>query len=365
MSTGGRLRVALDATPLLGPRTGVGEFCLRALEQLGRRPDLDVGAFAVSWRKRYELAGQVPPGVTVLDRPMPARPLHKSWSYLPFPPIEAFIGPVDVVHGTNFVVPPARRAATVVTVHDLTVVHFPEMCQPATLAYPRLVRQAVRRGAWVHTPSRFVAGEVVELLGVPPERVRAVHHGVAPLPARSPAGAPAPGLLPGWAKRYVLAVGTVEPRKDFPTLVRAFAPVSAGRADLALVIAGEDGWGRAELDAAVAACPARDQVVRLGRVGDAERDELVAGATVLAYPSRYEGFGFPALEAMAAGTAVVTTRCGALQEVLGDAACFVDVGDADALAGALEHLVDDGQARLELSERGLAQAAGYTWEASA
>ena len=365
-SPGGRvLRVALDATPLLGHRSGVGEFCRRSLQALALRDDVAVAAFAVSWRRRHRLASEIPPGVTLVDRPMPARPLHKSWSVWAFPPIELFIGPVDVVHGTNFVVPPARRAAAVVTVHDLTPVHFPELVERSTLTYPGLVRKALRRGAWVHTPSEFVAREVVEVFGAPPERVRAVHLGMVPPPARAGGAADGLALLPVWVRQYVLAVGTVEPRKDLPTLVRAFGPVAVDHPGLALVIAGREGWGQAALDEAVDASPARDQVVRLGRVEDAARDALVAGATVLAYPSLYEGFGFPPLEAMAAGTPVVTTRCGALQEVLGDAARFVDVGDADGLAGALEQLVDDDAARQELARRGRERAALYTWEACA
>ena len=271
------LRVALDATPLLDARSGVGEFCRRALQALSQRDDLAVEAYAVSWRRRHGLRSEVPPGVTVLDRPMPARPLHKSWSVWPLPPIELFIGRVDVVHGTNFVVPPARRAATVVTVHDLTPVYFPELVERATLAYPGLIRKALRRGAWVHTPSEFVAREVVEVFGAPPERVRAVHHGIVPPAPHSPGSADGLALLPGWVRRYVLAVGTVEPRKDLPTLVRAFGSMATGHPDLALVIAGRDGWGQAQLEEAVAASPARDQVVRLGRIEDIARDALGGG----------------------------------------------------------------------------------------
>lgn len=372
--------VAIDATPLLDVMTGVGEFCLRAMGALALRGDLDVSAYAVSWRRRHGLVAKVPPGVAVRDRPMPARPLNKSWSFWPLPPVELLIGAADVVHGTNFVVPPTWRAAAVVTVHDLTPVRFPEMCRAATLAYPGLVKKALRRGAWVHTPTWSVAEEVVEVLGAPPERVRAVHHGLAPpLLLRQPAGgaalqgppvlahaAPvAPGLLPPWVEKYVLAVGTVEPRKDFPTLVRAFDLIAGDHPELALVIAGPDGWGTAALDDVVAASPWRDRVVRPGWVADATRDALIAGAVVLACSSRYEGFGFPPLQAMALGTPVVATRCGALVEVLGEDASFVDVGDHEALAAALDRLLCDDGPRAELARRGQSRAEKFTWEASA
>ncbi|MHB1787921.1 MAG: hypothetical protein ACYCVN_00460 [Acidimicrobiales bacterium] len=122
-----RLSVAVDATPLLGSSTGVGKFCSGALSGLAARQDLAVGAFAVTWRRRHALGARVPPGVTVLDRAMPARPLHAAWRHGDLPPLEWFIGRQDVVHGSNFVVPPTSSAARVVTVHDLTVLRFPEL----------------------------------------------------------------------------------------------------------------------------------------------------------------------------------------------------------------------------------------------
>jgi glycosyltransferase involved in cell wall biosynthesis len=264
----------------------------------------------------------------------------------------------DVVHGTNYVVPPARASALVVTVHDLSALRFPEWCRPAARAYPDLVKKAVDRGAWVHADSTFVAREVTELLGVPATRVRAVHLGVSPPSAAGPAAR----ALPDWVTSYILAVGTVEPRKGFPLLVDAFGRLAGGHPGLALVIAGSSGWGSADLDRAVAACPAGERVLRLGWVDDQQRDALTAAATVFAYPSRYEGFGLPPLQAMAAGTPVVASDCGALAEVLGDAALLVPAGDADSLAGALGRLLDDAGARSQLSQRGIGRAATFTWE---
>ena len=218
----GRLSVGVDATPLLGAPTGVGVFCAGALGGLGARPDVDVSAFAVSWRRRHRIAALVPPGVPTAQRAMPARPLHASWGRSSLPPVEWFIGRHDVVHGTNFVVPPTRRAGRVMTVHDLTVVLYPELCDPPTLAYPDLIRRAAREGAWVHTPSRFVADQVVAELGIDPERVRAVHHGIPPAPIGASRQPEVPFTLPDGCHRYVLAVGTIEPRKDYPLLVSAF-----------------------------------------------------------------------------------------------------------------------------------------------
>lgn len=354
------LNVALDVTPLLGPRTGVGEFCAGAIGALSAPPASSLvspRAFAVTWRRRDHLSGQLPTAMPVAGRPMPARPVQWVWRRFDLPSIEWWAGEVDVVHGTNFVVPPARGAARVATVHDLTAVRYPELCEPVSRGFPDLVRRALAKGAWVHTPSAFVAEEVVELLGADPDRVRAVHHGVPAIPPANRSMDPPPGM-----GAYVLALGTIEPRKDHPSLVRAFDLLAGVHPELGLVLAGPDGWGTAALEEATAASGFARRIVRLGYVSEARRAELLAGAAVFAYPSRYEGFGFPPLEAMASGIPVVTTDAGALPEVVGDAALMVPSGDPERLASALETALYDDGARAELVEKGRRRAASFRWE---
>ncbi len=299
---------------------------------------------------------------------MPARPLHAAWSNSSWPPVEWFIGRRDVVHGTNFVVPPTTGAARVVTVHDLTVVLYPELCDPPTLRFPDLVRRAVAEGAWVHTPSQFVADQVVEEFSVHPDRVRAVHHGIpAPPPPRSLGTADGllPIHLPETCDRYVLAVGTIEPRKDYPLLVSAFDAVAGSHESVALVVVGADGWGSDRFTTAVEASPFADRIVRPGYLDEAGLDAVLRQASVLAYPSRYEGFGFPPLQAMAVGVPVVATAAGAVPEVVGDGALVVDTGDRDGLAEALGRVLDGGSGVEELVERGRRRSAEFTWEACA
>lgn len=357
------LRVGVDATPLLGRPTGVGAFCAGALGGLGALAEtggLEISAFAVSWRRRHGIDRLVPAKVSTGARPMPARPLQRAWRRTRFLPIEWFVGPIDVVHGTNFVVPPTRRAARVVTVHDLTTVRFPELCDPPTLLYPALLRRAVADGAFVHTPSRFVAAEVVEMLGADPVRVRAVHSGVPPLPAPDPE---APDrFLPAGCRGYLLSVGTAEPRKDLPGLVAAFGEIAGDHPDLALVLAGPDGWGSADLAAAIDASGYPDRIVRTGWVDDPTLSGLLHRAEILAYPSVYEGFGFPPLQAMAAGVPVVATRAGALEEVLGSGAVLVPPKDPSALAEALVALLDSPDRRLAAVAAGAERAARFTWD---
>ncbi|MFN8104105.1 MAG: glycosyltransferase family 1 protein [Acidimicrobiia bacterium] len=171
--------------------------------------------------------------------------------------------------------------------------------------------------------------------------------------------------MPGRLDRYVLALGTVEPRKDLPGLVTALDAVAATVTGVRLVVAGPDGWGTPAYEAAVAAAAHRDRVVRLGYVGDRDRADLLAGATLFAYPSIYEGFGFPPLEAMTCGTAVVATRAGAVPEVCGDAAALVDVGDVDGLAEVMGSLLGDDTARAALVAAGREHVLRFSWETCA
>jgi len=350
------VRVAVDATPLFGARTGVGMFTMGVLDALAERADVELVGYAVTWRGRAEVSQMLPNRrVCPARSPMAARPLRWAWMRWNLPPIEWWAGEVDVVHGTNFVVPPTRHAGEVVTIHDLTPLRFPELAHEDTLAYVPLIKRALERGALVHTPSTFIAEEVVEHFGVDRERVHAVAEGIPPLPDVA-----ADEQVAGGAP-YILTIGTVEPRKDHPLLVRAFDAMATDAPDLHLVIAGGDGWGTAALADAIASAKHRDRIVRLGYVDDEARAGLLNGAAVFAFPSVYEGFGLPPLEAMRAGVPVVATAAGALPEVLGDAALIVPVGDADALADALRRAVDDEALRTRLVDAGRARVGGYSW----
>jgi glycosyltransferase involved in cell wall biosynthesis len=358
------LRVAVDIGSLIGARTGIGVFTDALTTRLAARPDVDLVAFAPTWRGRHELAAAAPRPSTVAARPMAARPLRELWRRAPLPPIEWFTGPIDVVHGPNYVVPPTRRAAAVVSVHDLTVLHHPGMCTADTLAYPSLVRAALRRGAWVHVDTDAVGAEVIEAFGADPDRVVTVPLAPSSLPADTPGADAAAGRALAGADRFVLALGTVEPRKDLPGLVAAFESVADADDEVRLVVAGPDGWGATDLAVAISASRHRSRIVRLGWVDANQRAALLRAADVLAYPSRYEGFGLPPLEAMAAGTPVVATAVPAVAETCGDAALLVPAGDTDALAGALARVLDDPAESARLRAVGPARAARFTWDAT-
>ncbi|WP_426573393.1 glycosyltransferase family 4 protein [Aquihabitans sp. McL0605] len=358
------LRVSVDVTSLLHEATGVGVFTGALVAGLAERSDIDLSVFAVSWRGRDRLASAAPAGAAVRARPVPARLARAAWRRTDLPTARMLGGRSDVVHGPNFVVPPGGGATEVVTVHDLTALRYPEMCTADVLEWPGLLRRALRRGAWVHAVSRFVADEVREAFPEAADRVVAVPNGIRlPAPAGPTTDASAGHHLAG-GLRYVLALGTVDPRKDLTTLVAAFDSLADEDPDLRLVIAGSDGMGAEALAAAIAASPARDRIVRLGRITDAARLALLRGASVVAYPSRYEGFGLVPLEAMAVGTPVVATAVGAVPEVVGDAALLVPEHDAPALAAALAQVLSDQALRETLADEGLERAAGLPWSAT-
>jgi glycosyltransferase involved in cell wall biosynthesis len=351
------LRVAVDGTSLLGRRTGVGHVTAGFVGALARRPDLELVTFAVTWRGRRDLAALVPAGTRAATARFPARLARALWLRGNSPAVERWTGPVDVVHAPNFVAPPAR-APVVVTIHDLTFARYPEMCPADVLRYPRLIRRALDRGATVHVVSDFVGAEVREEFDLPTERVVRVYPG---LRTTDGGDAGAGRRLAGTA-RYVLALGTVEPRKNLPTLVRAFDVIAGGSPDLRLVVAGPDGWDRDAFLAASTAARHGSRIRRLGYVAEADRRDLVAGAAAFAYPSHYEGFGHPPLEAMAAGVPVVASSAGALPEVLGDAAVLVDPGDHERVAEGLATVLDDEALRMQLVERGHERVTRFSWK---
>jgi glycosyltransferase involved in cell wall biosynthesis len=370
------MRVGLDATPLLGPRTGVGRYVAGLVEALAELPGGEPEELALvpfTWRGTADLPRVAPaaPRLRVGRRRVPARLLRATWAAVAFPPVEWLAGPVDVFHATNFVAPPARRAATVVTIHDLTYLRHPEMVTAASARYRDLVPRALRRGATVCTPTAAVGAEVADAYRLPPERLVVTPLGVGP--AWRAATPPAPAWLAanGLPERYLLFVGNREPRKNLPTLLAAYRELLAGRVPGAggggsggpvppLVLVGPAGWGEA-LD--LAGLPA-EAVRTPGYLPEEDLARVVAGAAALVFPSWYEGFGLPALEALACGTPVVATDLPALREVLGDQAELVPPGDAAALADALARVLDDPGGEPARTAR-RARAAAFTWAACA
>lgn len=367
------MRIGVDATSLIGHRTGIGNTTHHYIVRLANERN-ELVPFALTWSGRKQFANDITAEfaanknarITVPKLPMAARPLRMSWQRFQHPAIGLWTKDIDVVWGPNFVVPPTKKAAQVVTVHDLTCIHFPQMCTTDVLQIPELLRKAISRGAWVHTVSEFVANDVRNNFAIDPQKVVAIPNGgpapvalndVAPLAAR---GRQLVGSSP-----YLLFVGTIEPRKDVVSLIAAFNLLAAKEKELQLVLVGPDGWGAQEVSAAINTSPFRSRIQRLGWVSDEQKELLMAGANAFVYPSVFEGFGLPVLEALSLHTPVVTTRIDAMLEVLGDAAVFADVGDAESLAAAINTVLTDDVIAKDAVFKGQARLAQFQWDESA
>jgi glycosyltransferase involved in cell wall biosynthesis len=353
----GNSHVLIDGTPLLGQRSGVGRYTAALLRELATRSDVDVTVTAFTARGQGALRAAVPPGVTVRGGPVPARALRALWHRVDWPPTELLATDADVLHATNFVLPPSRRARGVVTVHDLAFLDHPEFLAPSQQDLPELVMRSVARAAVVCTPSAAVARQVAHRLNVPEERIVVTPLGVDPTWLSASPPSPALRARLGLPPRYLVFVGAAQPRKGLDVLLAAHA----AHADLApLVLAGPPGWGPA--------LTTSSRVHALGYLDEADLLCVVAGAVALALPSREEGFGLPVLEAMATGIPVVCSDLPALREVAGGLATLVPAADPAALATALAsvdgRLDDAGRDPVSTAARQV-HAARYTWQACA
>lgn len=356
MAARGRLRVGIDVTPLLGQRTGIGVYVENLVRELAVNDDLALSAGAFSVRRRGALR-TLPAGVRAVHRPVPARLLHRAWMRGGVPSAEVVLGRQDIVHGTNYVLPPPRNAAGVVNVHDLSFVHYPGLVNAASLSYRELVPRALSKAAAVLLLTQAMADEVAAQYRVPAERLHVTHLGVdaswltadqLPRPA-------------GFPTDYLLAVGTLEPRKGLDVLLGAYRTLLADDADMPpLVLVGPAGWGP-ELDHSGLQ---HDRVILPGYADSGTVKALVAHARVLAYPSRYEGFGLPPLEALAVGTPVVASDLPAIREVVGAHVRLVPRDDPDELAAALAAVLD-APPDIAAREAARAHARQFTWARTA
>lgn len=370
------MRVAVDARPAVFPqKTGVGYYTWHLLRLL---PVVDPGTTYVAWYlnagafvggPRRPLAELAAPNLVPRGTPIPAKWFQRLSERFDLPRIEWFARS-DVLFGPNFVPPPTRARRLVVTVHDLAFRRFPETAPHSTRAWLGRIEWTLARATRIIAVSESTRRDLVELYGVEPARVRVISLGVdrsvfRPQPEEAVRAARTRFGIDG---PYVLSVGGIEPRKNLPNLVRAVAGV---RGDVTLVLAGAAvGWnpeGTGLLREALDSLPAevRRRVVQTGYVSEPEKVALLTGAEALVYPSLYEGFGLPLLEAMACGTPVVTSDRSSLPEVAGHAAVLVDPDDPEAITAGIDRVLSDARLRTRLREAGSERADRFTWEETA
>jgi glycosyltransferase involved in cell wall biosynthesis len=366
------VRVAIDIQNLLRPKTGIGYYVYELARALS---ELDVDdEYLLFYFSRKHAADLPFLNETVRElrvRSLRIRLLGILWKWLPFPKIDAFLPEVDVYHFPNFFMRPHRRGRRVITIHDLSYIRCPQFVEKRNLEFlTRKVREAVDGVDRVITISEFTRSEVIDVYGLDASMVVAIPLGVMPVFDTKPsseliARVKREHALP---ERYVLFIGTIEPRKNLIGLVEAFSLLRASSPefrDLKLVICGMPGWLYDDTLKRMEQPDVRDHIVRTGYMRSEELPVLYALAGAVAMPSWYEGFGFPALEGMACGTPVVCSEKTAISEVTGDAAILVDPGDHESIADGLRKALADSGLRDELVEKGLERSRQFTWERAA
>jgi glycosyltransferase involved in cell wall biosynthesis len=342
------VRIVVDVTPLVLPRTGIGNYVLgmlRGLTEAG--PEHEVVAFsavAPPGKRRIE---QELDGVRVERRlvlvPPKSHYWRTAWSRLGHGPVEWLAGPLDVFHFSDWMYPPQRHGVRATTIHDLFPLRHPDWVHPQTYRmHSRKYAHAARTCDLIVVNSEFTAGEVIDLLGFPRKRICVAYPGLGP--SFRPAG-PSRDL----GGPYVFTVATLEPRKNLETLLVAMTLVRKRHPELRLGVAGAPGWQAPSLDA--------EDVLPLGYVDDNELAALYRGAEVFVYPSRFEGFGIPIVEAMACGAPVVASAHGSLDEASGQAAVRADPESAEAIASAIERALAEADT---LVARGTEHARRFT-----
>ncbi len=340
------MRIVLDVSPLARPRTGIGNYVRGMVAGLAEAAggEHELVAFGPSGPRGRQRIREALAGLPIEVRtPLVPHALRQAWSRSARVPVERIVGALDVFHFSDWMYPPQRHGLRATTIHDLVPLRHPEWVEPETVRmHGPKYEHAARTCDGIFVNSRFTGREVVELLGVPEERVRVAYPGIDPL--FRPDGEAADLGGP-----YLLAVGTLEPRKNLPALVAAFALLRQRRPELTLALAGLEGWEERPLEA--------EGVRLLGFVSDAELARLYRGAAAFAYPSRFEGFGMPVVEALASGVPAVVSSHASLNEAGGDATIRVDPEDTTAFAEALDRAVEEPRGR------GLAHASRFTWRA--
>jgi glycosyltransferase involved in cell wall biosynthesis len=365
------MRIAIDYTAAIRQGAGIGAYVRNLIAALLAQDSKNQYVLLTSGRATPEHPFPAAGNVVGRNLLIPDRYLNILWYRWRFPlPATVFSGNVDIYHGPDFVLPPLGKGVRkVVTIHDLAFLEHPEYAVPSLAAYlRRVVPQAIEAADVVATVSHEVSRTVMQHFQAPREKLTVVPNGVGAHFRRitDPILLDATRYKFGLKHPLVLAVGTLQPRKNHIGLIKAFYQAQKKKNGPAmLAIAGDQGWLYEETRKAVADLNLERKVRFLGRVSDLELVTLYSMADVFAFPSFFEGFGIPPLEAMACGAPVITSNTSSLPEVAEGAALLVDPHNIDALAQAITELLENEQLRDDLRQKGYQRAQQYTWAMSA
>lgn len=359
------MRLLVDVSSVPDPPVGVGVYLINLVHGLGHARSTDVELHLLTTRDSGVDWGTLAPTATTHAVVPTARPARLLWEQTRAPELARTLG-IDVWHAPHYTLPLRLRTPSVVTIHDTSFFDHPEWHERSKVYFFRsMMRAAAARADALVAVSAFTARRISELLR-PRGPVIVIPHGVDH--ERFHPGTPGDEsdlalLRPmGVRSPYVAFVGTMEPRKAVPDLIHAFAQVARSRPELRLVLAGRDGWGIREVREAISDSGVATQIMRPGYVPAEALAALLRQSEAVVYPSRLEGFGLPALEALACGAPLVTTTGSAMEEVVDDAAVLVPPGDTNALASALSSVLNDDGLSADLRGKGPKVAAAYTWE---
>jgi len=356
--------IGIDARPLLTRKTGIGFYVWHLLAAFAQL-DHDV-RFLLYTTNRIDLPATVRRDRRFVVRMMPKIPgMLAAQTAVP---VDLAARGADLYHGTNYLAPLLSPCPLVLTVHDLTTLSMPQAHRRLNRAAHAVLPALVRRARMIITDAGSTRRELIERWDIAPARVTAVHLAPGARFRQSVSEAERQRVVRwyGLAQPFVLFVGTLEPRKNLAGLFRAFAAARrSARLPHHLVLVGPMGWGVGETMRLPDALGIRDRVALVGYVPERDLPGFYAAAEMLVYPSLKEGFGLPPVEAMAVGTAVVTSNCSSLPEVVGEAALTVDPTNDEALAAAIARLARDEALRRRLIGAGRARAARFTWERTA
>jgi glycosyltransferase involved in cell wall biosynthesis len=359
------MRIAFDGTTLTPGRTGVGYYTEHLLQHLAREVAATGDELVVVSNKPIDTQAPLPPHVFVHDGHR--FPVRIGWMQLRAARALEALKP-DVAHFTNGMIPAGSPVPTIVTVHDMSLRLFPR-CHPVrrVLLNRPLMRVAIERAAAIVTVSHSARRDLLRLHNIPPERVSVVHEAASPAfrPIDDRGRLDAVRARYGLPDRFILYVGTIEPRKNLPRLIDAFAAARRAGMPHRLVCVGPYGWSSRDLSSHIEQRGVRDAVHFTGYVPFEDLPAIYNLGEFFVFPSLYEGFGLPVVEAMACGTAVITSATSSLGEIAGDAAELVDPTNTDALVAAIRRLAADAGHRRDLAERGRQRSRAFSWTETA
>lgn len=359
------MRIALDMQPCGGQMTGIGYQTYELARRLVPSETFQIRGhlFNFMGRNDHSALHSAMPFPVMENKLMPYGVYRRLWQFIPVR-YETFFGEADIFHFFNFIVPPRISGKVITTVHDMTHIRFPETVDRRNLRrVQRGLDYSIARSEIIMTNSEFSKSEIMGLCGVPEEKIRVVY------PAASVSGGTCDrdelfGRL-GIKGPYVLYVGTIEPRKNLTRLLLAYQKLRDRRETVhKLVLCGGRGWNNEGFYATLEKLPNKDDVLITGYLSDAEKNTLLSHADAFVFPSLYEGFGVPPLEAMHWGAPVVCSNAASLPEVAGDAACYVDPLSVESIAEGIEQVLTDGHYARRLAEAGKIRCQRFDWDVS-